>query len=153
MGQPLELYERPRTKFVARFIGAPPINFLEGRLRRDGENPVVQLEEGISLQLPKERLAGCAAFFDKPVILGVRPEHVSPVRAGGERSGVVEVSASVLLVQPTGARTFIHLSVGSSTLQGEFDPHASYRPGDQFKLQLDMNRAVLIDPANERVIW
>ena len=42
-GSPSEIYERPETLFVARFVGAPPMNFLRGRLRRERERLVVEI--------------------------------------------------------------------------------------------------------------
>ena len=70
IGSPLEVYERPATKFVAGFIGSPAMNFLEARV--SGDNRWVAIDEHNRLPLPDgtpDRLS------KKDVILGIRPEH------------------------------------------------------------------------------
>jgi multiple sugar transport system ATP-binding protein len=72
-GSPLELYHRPRTQFVAGFIGSPKMNFMPGTLvRADADRAVVDLHSGERLEaaVDARRLASGAA-----VTLGVRPEH------------------------------------------------------------------------------
>jgi multiple sugar transport system ATP-binding protein len=72
-GSPLELYHRPRTQFVAGFIGSPKMNFLSGRLAQAGaDKALVQLQSGESLEaaVDARRLAPGAS-----VTLGLRPEH------------------------------------------------------------------------------
>ncbi|MBU2502921.1 sn-glycerol-3-phosphate ABC transporter ATP-binding protein UgpC [bacterium] len=72
---PLELYERPVNRFVAGFIGSPAMNFLPGRISRDGG--LVFLSEGAERPFPLP--AGFTpppAALDGPVVLGIRPEHV-----------------------------------------------------------------------------
>jgi multiple sugar transport system ATP-binding protein len=72
-GSPLDLYHRPRTLFVAGFIGSPKMNFLPGTLvRAEAALAVVDLHSGERLEaaVDARRLAPGA-----PVTLGVRPEH------------------------------------------------------------------------------
>ena len=72
-GSPLELYHRPRTQFVAGFIGSPKMNFFQGTLMHaDGDKAVVKLLTGEVLEaaVDARRLAHGAS-----VMLGLRPEH------------------------------------------------------------------------------
>ncbi|MEM6161205.1 sn-glycerol-3-phosphate import ATP-binding protein UgpC [Erwinia sp. P6884] len=79
LGTPVEVYERPATRFVASFIGAPSMNLLDGEVSEDGAR--LKLAEGFTLPLPVARpeLAGHA------LTLGIRPEHIklSSQQAGG----------------------------------------------------------------------
>jgi multiple sugar transport system ATP-binding protein len=52
VGEPLELYDRPRNMFVAGFIGSPAMNFLPGTLRREGSDAFVELTDGTRLPAP-----------------------------------------------------------------------------------------------------
>jgi multiple sugar transport system ATP-binding protein len=152
VGRPLDLYERPVNKFVARFIGSPPINFLDGRLVREDKGITVLLDKGVSLPLSQERLDACVPYIGRQVTLGLRPEHISPAGEGGGREGTVRLSATAMLIQPTGSRTFIHFSVAGTSIQAEFEANTLCKPGNVVDLQLDMARAVLIDPTSETVI-
>jgi multiple sugar transport system ATP-binding protein len=144
-GTPLDLFERPQTRFVAAFIGSPQMNFIEGVLA-DG---ALRLPDGRSLDLP-ERLG--RAGGGRPAVLGIRPTHVAVASGASPRPGVVRERIVVDLVQPTGARSFVSFRVGGATVTAEFDAHAVSRPGETVPVDFDMNRAVLIDPETDRVM-
>src|SRR6266571_9124900 len=94
IGPPLELYDHPRNLFVAQFIGSPAMNVINGKLRRAGDDAVVETEDGVRWPV----LRGLAASEGLDVSYGVRPEHLSVVQGGGEGT----VSAEVIVVEPTG---------------------------------------------------
>jgi multiple sugar transport system ATP-binding protein len=150
-GAPLDLYERPATRFVAGFLGSPKMNFVPGELAAAGDAPVFRLAGGASLALPASRAPALASWAGRRVILGVRPEHIG--RAGqGPRPGVERYRATVELIQPTGSRTYITFSLGGMSVMAEVEAHDAQRPGEPIELEIDMNRAVLIDPETDRVI-
>jgi spermidine/putrescine transport system ATP-binding protein len=103
LGTPSELYERPRTAFVAGFLGAS--NLLEGTVAGDDR---VKLLEGTVVQVPREALAGKSGS----VQIGVRPEKI---RIGGEEgnsltgsiteSAYIGVSTQYIVDTPAGAVT------------------------------------------------
>ena len=113
-GPPLEIYDRPVDRFVAGFIGSPPMNFIDGRLAgRDGglwfEAP------GIALRLPHavaERVgpsrAGAAAAF------GIRPEALE-IREEPPAAGAA-IGATVDVVETLGADTLVHVLAGPHRL-------------------------------------
>src|SRR5712692_9226939 len=69
---PLEAYDKPANRFVAGFIGTPPMNFFEGTFTANGEGGSVELNGGLRLPLARRNLQGS----NRPVILGIRPEHI-----------------------------------------------------------------------------
>ncbi len=92
-GKPLELYNTPANKFVAGFIGAPKMNFLEGKI--DGAR--VSLQCGLERELPlKQSVSGKAT-------LGVRPESV-----GVSLSGDGDATVTVQNFEQLGAITYIY---------------------------------------------
>jgi multiple sugar transport system ATP-binding protein len=150
-GAPLDLYERPATRYVAGFLGSPAMNFVEASVVPSGNAMALRLGDGSELTLPPARAERLADRRDKPVVLGVRPEHIS--RAGGElRSGLARYTASIDLVQPTGARTYATFKLGRVEAVAELQAHDVSAPGERIDLAIDMNRAVLIDPGTEQVI-
>src|SRR5262245_31689912 len=81
-GTPLDLYERPATRFVAGFLGSPKINFIPATLVNGGSSLAVQLADGQMLAMPSADLAAYAQHIDRPIELGIRPQHVG--RANGD---------------------------------------------------------------------
>jgi multiple sugar transport system ATP-binding protein len=149
-GAPLDLYERPATRYVAGFLGSPPMNFVAATLAMHVGGLGVRLSDGTVLGLPAARTQRLADRSDAPVVLGVRPEHIS--RAESRRPGVVAHPAQIDLVQPTGARTYATFRLGGTAMVAELQAHDVSQPGERVELAIDMNRAVLIDPSTEQVI-
>jgi multiple sugar transport system ATP-binding protein len=150
-GAPLDLYERPATRYVAGFLGSPPMNFVAATLAMHVGGLGVRLSDGTVLGLPAARTQRLADRSDAPVVLGVRPEHIS--RAESRRPGVVAHPAQIDLVQPTGARTYATFRLGGTAMVAELQAHDVSQPGERVELAIDMNRAVLIDPSTEQVIY
>jgi len=151
-GSPLDLYERPATRYVAGFLGSPAMNFMSAELVRDDGSLSVRLSDGIELALPAARAEKVAGRRDQAVVLGVRPEHMSRALPGDARVGLARVSALIDLVQPTGARTYATFKLGGAEVVAELQAHDVSQPGTHVELAIDMNRAVLIDPSTEAVI-
>jgi len=149
-GAPLDLYERPATRYVAGFLGSPAMNFVPARLQGEAALAVA-LADGSALTLPAGRSAKLTGRRGQAITLGVRPEHIT--RAGGDlRAGLVRRTASIELVQPTGSRTYATFRLGGAEVVAELQAHDVSQPGETIELAIDMNRVVLIDPTTELVV-
>ena len=94
IGSPRELYEQPRNRFVAGFIGSPSMNFLELEVGGEGAD-VVLSGDAVDVRLSDRQAAGLAAANLERVVVGVRPEHLRLQRdsdRGMHVSTVVEVA-------------------------------------------------------------
>ena len=149
-GAPLELFERPATKYVAGFLGSPSMNFLPVMLEKAPNGLVAKLANGVAFALPSPRFQHAETYAGKDVALGVRPEHMS--RRGAPRDGLANADVQVELVQPTGSRTFAEFKLGGVMVVAELEAHDVQRAGEKLELSIDMNRAILIDPTTEKVI-
>ena len=152
LGAPLDLFERPATRYVAGFLGSPAMNFVGARIGVLDGDTVLALSDGVQLALPASRRAALAPYRDQAVVLGIRPEHMSRSAEVSLRPGVVRIAVTVELVQPTGSRTYITFSLGGASVVAEVQAHDVHRPGEKVDLQVDMNRAVVIDPATDLVV-
>jgi len=150
VGKPLDLFERPATKFVAGFLGSPQMNFIPGELFNGSGGIAVRLDDGKALPLPAARQVVLAD--GNKVILGLRPEHLGRASSAALRPGHVRIPAAVDLVQPTGSRTYISILLGGIAVTAEVEPHEVGQAGEAIEIELDMNKAVLIDPATNKVI-
>jgi multiple sugar transport system ATP-binding protein len=154
-GAPLDLYERPATRYVAGFLGSPAMNFVESQLMGasdGGAGLALRLADGAMLGLPAARAARYAPYRDRAVLLGVRPEHLSRAPGGALRDGLVRHSATIALVQPTGSRTFATVMLGDTAAVAELQAHDAARVHESIVLAIDMNRVILIDPQTDQVI-
>jgi multiple sugar transport system ATP-binding protein len=137
IGAPLELYDEPANLFVAGFIGSPAMNFLRGRLARNGGGCDVVLGEGLRLPSPR----GLPAQLDgKDVMLGVRPEHLA-VRSEG-------LPAEVVVVEPTGADTQIFCKLAGTDVTAVVRERHDFKPGEMIRLAPDLT--YLFDPSSGR---
>ncbi len=133
MGSPLELYDRPENQFVAGFIGSPAMNFLNGHLRVNGGQPYVETENGSRLPI-----ASAPAGSDgRPVVYGVRPEHLDLASDG--------IEADVAVVEPTGSETQIVTRIGAQELIAVFRDRHQVAPGDKIHLRPRAEVAHLFD--------
>ncbi|HEX4986421.1 MAG TPA: ABC transporter ATP-binding protein [Burkholderiales bacterium] len=151
-GAPLDLFERPATKYVAGFLGSPSMNFVPARLVGQGEGLGVALDDGTLLPLPAARAGRLAARRDQPVILGLRPEHMTRAHAGDARAGLAAYVAEIELLQPTGSRTYATFRLGGTGVVAELQAHDVTGIHQKIDLALDMNRAVLVDPQTDKVL-
>jgi multiple sugar transport system ATP-binding protein len=145
-GSPLDLYERPATRFVAGFLGSPKMNFIPAEFVRNGSAAAVRFPDGTALEL-----AGGPDIGNRAVIFGIRPQHFS--RDPGALSGrAAKVRATVELLQPTGSRAFITFPLGGQPVMAELASHDVQNPGENLDLFMDIGRAVLIDPETGQVL-
>ena len=153
-GAPLDLFERPVSRFVARFLGSPPINLIPGRLvGEDGAGLAVRCGRDAVFALPPERAAALASRAGSDVVLGVRPEHITgATHAGSRREHLVPHRVTIDLVQPTGTRLYGAFALAGIEILAELEAHDVEHPGETIEVLFDMQRAILIDPANERVL-
>jgi len=145
---PMNLYDKPRTKFVGGFIGSPPMNFFSGKIT--GENGSLCFNEGkFKVQLPDAFKEKIASYKEKEIIMGIRPEDIFHKR---ENQTDQQISSTVELVEPMGAESYVYLNTGlhSFIARGtEFDKV----PIDcMLDIYLDMQQAHFFDPETEKSI-
>ena len=107
---PMNVYLHPRTMFVAGFIGSPAMNFMPGRIASDGAT--LALESGQGLRFAPDRLAAHAA---KPVMIGIRPEHLGPCA-----EGEADFSLAAEVVETLGADILVHGALADHSKQAVF---------------------------------
>jgi multiple sugar transport system ATP-binding protein len=123
IGSPLELYDHPENQFVAGFIGSPAMNFLKGHLKVNGGQPYIETDNGSRLPIS----SAPAASDGRPVVYGVRPEHLDLASDG--------IEAEVAVVEPTGSETQIVARIGSQEMIAVFRDRHSVAPGDKIHLR------------------
>ncbi len=137
IGSPFEVYERPVNRFVAGFVGTPPMNFLTGRLVSSGGALVFDEGEN-KLPAPSGLQERLARFRDQRLVLGVRPECLSPA-AGGRAAALLRVRVG--LVEPLGDRLDAHISTTAhARITARLDGRTAVSEGQTIDMQVDMDR-------------
>ena len=107
-GSPVEIYDEPATAFVAGFMGAPPMNLVPAELGTGADDRLVLRGPGLEIGLPHR---GGAEPGVREVLLGVRPEHLTPV--AGEHTGPA-LRARVDIVENLGNEEIAECEVGGT---------------------------------------
>ena len=147
---PLELYRRPANQFVAGFIGTPAMNFFRGHFQSTPAGiRFVEADAGrVQLELPPHASpAQSTTSGSDGVVLGIRPEHIAVVSADltGDRGSTTE--ATVELVEPLGAETYLHLTTGGTTFIARTAPTSGVRRGEKISVRFDVERLHWFDGA------
>jgi multiple sugar transport system ATP-binding protein len=146
VADPITLYGQPANRFVAGFIGSPPMNLLSGQVQRcAGALCFVANGEHGSLVIPlrgplEPRATG---YLDKPIVFGVRPEHLAATANSTSPSPPV---FPIEFVEHLGAEAIIHLKAGERGLTARVSAEHHYHPGESFPVHLNLEQAHLFDP-------
>jgi multiple sugar transport system ATP-binding protein len=138
IGAPMEIYRRPANRFVAAFVGSPPMNFLTASGVAEGGKVTASLAGGTVIRTQVE-----AAGIDltSPLVVGLRPEHI---RVGD--SGEGRLKARVEMVERLGERTLVYLKSHDGTaLTAEASGDSPVQMGDEVGLQLSEASAHIFD--------
>jgi multiple sugar transport system ATP-binding protein len=152
-GSPQEIYDSPSNLFVAGFIGAPPMNFIEGKLVEQGSGAGIEIDTGVArgvLNLPFEA-ARMKAHVGRNVILGLRPERITDARSAhnGHGSELQQLDVKVDVIEPTGPDTLVFAQVNGKRAVSRVHPASNPQPLQTMSLLFDVSKAVLFDPATE----
>lgn len=149
VGSPKQIYDYPDNIFVAGFIGTPPMNFIRGKVNKKGVFTVENTN--IKLQIPAGKLnvVNINDMFDKPIILGIRPEDIyDDANVMKTYPGAI-VDVDVSVVELLGAQTHIHSQLGENEFAASIDARFDVSIGSRIKLVFDMNKAHFFDPESE----
>ena len=140
---PDELYDQPRTLFVAGFVGNPPMNFAdvevvrengEYHARREGFDVIVSPDRG-------EKPAG-----RDTVVLGIRPEDITVADVG--------VPGEIFIVEPLGRDDLITVRIGEVNVHVLADPTLSLKMGQTIRLKFNTHKVQFFDPQTEQsLLW
>jgi multiple sugar transport system ATP-binding protein len=145
IGSPLFLYNHPVNKFVAGFIGSPPMNFLSVKVGEKGGTVV--LEEGsFEIKPAPEHVEYLKKYVGKEVFFGIRPEDlVYAEKPAAENNIPVEIS----VVEPLGADIHLWLKTKTQPLVARTEPHHAFKVGDTVNFTPRLDKARYFDKETE----
>ena len=151
VADPLTLYEHPRNRFVAGFIGSPPMNFLDVRVVSDNSGVWVDMKAA-RLRVPDEAVRRLAPYLNKELTFGIRPEHIFDQSTVPTANPQRIVNALVDVIEPLGPETYLYLTAGQQSFVAKVSSYQQCEVGDTVCLVFDMDHAHFFDKATEAVI-
>ncbi len=149
---PQEIYDRPKNKFVAGFIGSPPMNFLNGTLE-DGGSSLYFVGTGFRFRMPEQYTAESRAAMGRELYLGVRPEDLHVGSEFEDRYPELQYRTQVELVEPLGAEQHVLLSTDTDPIIARVPPDIRVRPGDSITVTLGGDRLHIFDGETEEAYF
>ena len=154
--KPLRIYREPRNRFVAGFIGSPPMNFFHGKIAGAG-NELKFIEdhpqrEGFTISL-NERMSSLAkAYESQPVILGIRPEDMEESSQTNPSHLNSTITARTEVSEPMGSETYLYLNTGAHPFIARVQSGTRCKIGSTARLSLNLDNAHLFDTETELAI-
>jgi ABC-type sugar transport system ATPase subunit len=139
---PADLHDRPKTLFIAQFIGNPLMNFMPVNLISDHEALFAAMSSELKFKVPEDRQP---QQNSDSVIMGIRPQDITL----GE-----DIETEVLLVEPMGRDDLIICHLGDQEVSFLTDPNDHISIGDRIKISFDMNKCQFFDSETEMsLLW
>ncbi|NLF40163.1 sn-glycerol-3-phosphate ABC transporter ATP-binding protein UgpC [bacterium] len=151
VADPITLYEHPENRFVAGFIGTPPMNFLQARIV--AENGALWADgRSVRLRIPAARAAALGPYVGRDVTFGIRPEHIHDIATMPNAEPARIVKGLVDVIEPMGSETYLYLTADRHAFIAKITGHEHCDVGQTIPLVFDMDRAHFFDTETERVI-
>ena len=145
IGTPDEIYHRPANRFVAQFVGSPPMNILEAELTTESEVPYLE-GQGFRLALPGIKSLENYSSLPRRLDLGVRPEDIRVTPAPSEET---PFAGKVFWIERLGSKSILDARLGNATIRAAVrTDHPVDREGTAW-FGFDPKPHQLLDPATD----
>jgi multiple sugar transport system ATP-binding protein len=143
---PLDVYDRPVNRFVAGFLGTPPMNFFNGRIGFKNDKLYFIMPHD-SIELPRHLIARFGSRKETDMVLGIRPESISPKKMEGLEGN--SISAIVNVVEPLGDRMDVYLTAQTGEkFIANVDPHITMAVDERVTMYVNTNKLHLFEPGD-----
>ncbi|HSV56347.1 MAG TPA: sn-glycerol-3-phosphate ABC transporter ATP-binding protein UgpC [Magnetospirillaceae bacterium] len=146
IGSPMYLYNNPVNKFVAGFIGSPPMNFLNVRVLEEGGKVLID-EGSFRLQPAAAHAPLLRPYAGRDVVFGIRPEDL-PCSEDGKTG----IPAQVTVVEPLGAEIHLYATTPTQLMIAKVPPHHLFKIGDSVRFQPILDKAKYFDRQTDEAI-
>lgn len=151
IGTPMELYHQPDNIFVAGFIGSPPINFIKGKVIKDGSLWFYQETSGLKIDLTNVKNDSIHKYVDKTVLLGIRPENI---KSGQTAAGLHfhKHPSHVIAMEQMGNEILVYTQMGGNQIIARFSPEVKIQLEAPTELYFNLDKLSFFDLETEAVI-
>ena len=144
MADPIQLYDKPVNRFVAGFIGSPPMNFVKGDIIR--KNGKIFFNEGrFNVRLVDAMVNAIMPYADKEVIFGIRPEDIYDKLFVSSAPPENTIRATCEVIEPMGSEAYLYLNTGKNPLIARVGGHDKPAINQDMDLVFDMSKVHFFD--------
>ncbi|MCF7928805.1 MAG: sn-glycerol-3-phosphate ABC transporter ATP-binding protein UgpC [Spirochaetales bacterium] len=148
IGSPLTLYNQPANRFVAGFIGSPPMNFLTVTVKEEGGT--IYVDEGdFTLEPTSGQQESLKPYTGKEVTFGIRPEDLEYLEAPADTNNI---PTSISVIEPLGAEIHLYVTTEKQQLITRVSPDHRFQVGDKAHFVPKLERAIFFDMETEEKI-
>jgi multiple sugar transport system ATP-binding protein len=140
VADPMTLYKKPKNKFVAGFIGSPPMNLIPGMITRVNKE-VEFRSSNITLAVSKK----FEKHINRPVVVGIRPTDFSTTSGS-------KITIMVDVIEPMGNELYVHGRCGETMISARVPEDAAPKVGQKFILMINPERLYIFDEKTEQAI-
>ncbi|MBF0522081.1 MAG: sn-glycerol-3-phosphate ABC transporter ATP-binding protein UgpC [Candidatus Omnitrophica bacterium] len=148
---PMTIYDKPANKFVASFIGSPPINLMQGRIIKK-ERKYFFDEGKFQVKIVEEMHKDVLSYVGKEVIMGIRSEDIYDKLFVSEASLETTVRAACEVVEPLGSEVYLYLNSGKNSFIARVGAHNRPDVNKDMDLVFDMSKVHFFDRETENTI-
>lgn len=143
VARPMEVYDHPVNRFVAGFLGTPPMNFFYGRITTCNSVPCFGFGKCL-IRLPEQLWGAVSQYNEQEMVMGVRPEDLFCRSADSDSNP--SISATVQVVEPLGDKQEVYLKAeGNHTFVVSLSPHTGVHVDDHLEISLKPERIHLFE--------
>lgn len=150
---PMTVYEKPVNRFVAGFIGSPPMNFIEGEIKQNGDDVYFQAD-GFSIKILKELVEYVRDYIGKEAVFGIRPENIWETSSSGwikdTEKAVYEVKVDFRELM--GSDTYLYAKFNQMPIVARVGSMTNANSGSVFPLVFDLNKIHIFDSKSLKAI-
>jgi len=140
----MAIYKNPANRFVAGFIGSPPMNFIEGRIVKKEES--VFFNEGtFQVKVSDDAKRPLQAYVNKKITLGIRPEDIYDRIFVSEAPPHNALKAYLEVVEPMGVESYLYLKTGENRFIAKIPSAQKPGPNQDMELVFDMSKTHFFD--------
>jgi len=148
---PITIYDHPKNKFVAGFIGSPPMNFMTGKIIKK-DNKLYFDEGKIMVKLVEAAYDKMKPYVGKEIIFGIRSEDIYDKLFVSEAPPENMLRVNCEVVEPMGSEVYLYLNTGKHTFIARVGAHDRPRVGEDMDLVFDMSKVHFFDKETEETI-
>jgi multiple sugar transport system ATP-binding protein len=144
IADPIKLYDNPVNRFVAGFIGSPPMNFVKGTMiKKDGK---IYFNEGkFQVKVIDAMTKMLTPYIGKEIIFGIRSEDIYDKLFVSEASQENTIKAICEVIEPMGSEAYLYLNTGKSSLIARVGGHDKPTINQDMDLVFDMSKVHFFD--------
>jgi len=152
VANPTTLYAHPVNKFVASFIGSPPMNFIKGKMLKEANGDIAFQNGPLKVYTVTAHKEKLSPYINKEVTFGIRPEDIYDKLFVPDPNPRNIIKALCEVVEPMGSEAYLYLKTGQSAFTAKVSGYVQPEANQDIDIVIDMNKAHFFDLATEKTI-